>query len=520
MAKHKKKSAYAQTNNEESSTSDLDNGYISGISSYKDLTSANIKDALLHSRYAQIVIALTVIGLFLRFYNLTFNSIWLDEASTYIFSRGSFADIWQYMLTGDYNPPLFQFFVHFMLMFGNNEFTLRVVPAVAGVLTIPMMYLVGKEFIDRNVGIIAAAATTVSPFLIFYSQESRAYTLMMFFVAVEFYFWLKAMKSDIMVLNVVITTDIKNWFLFGLFAALAFWTHFYTLVFTALLFIFTLIVFIPKIRYDIRNIKSIVIAAGVLVVTTLPILYYIIPLYLKRTASAPTYGIQGFEIVTSTITQLSGYNGTLAMFFVALFVVGTAGVYFTSKTRAVLLVWLLTGLFAVSVFMSYRIPMLPRYLIFLSIILFVGIASTYLILYSLFENKNVVYLLTLLMLVSSITFLPGYYTTLSKDDWRGFSKTLEQVTKPGDVLVLAPGYNSQPLDYYYSNVTDGTIEVSGASADDFNSITAPPGNTVFFIVTGDISAANPNGDAVAWLNQMTSPVTQRGGIYLLARKNG
>ena len=45
-----------------------------------------------------------------------------------------------------------------MLMLGNNEVILRFVPALLGVLTIPLIYFAGKEFMDRNVGIIAAAA--------------------------------------------------------------------------------------------------------------------------------------------------------------------------------------------------------------------------------------------------------------------------------------------------------------------------------------------------------------------------
>ena len=33
------------------------------------------------NRYLQILIGLTLIGIFLRFYNLGWNSLWLDEAS-------------------------------------------------------------------------------------------------------------------------------------------------------------------------------------------------------------------------------------------------------------------------------------------------------------------------------------------------------------------------------------------------------------------------------------------------------
>ena len=107
-----------------------------------------------------------------------------------------------------------------MLTLGNNEVVLRFVPALVGVLTIPLIYFAGKEFMDRNVGIIAAAAFALSPFLIFYSQEARAYSMMLFFVTFAMVFYFKALK----------TNDLKNWAMFGILSALAFWSHFYSFV--------------------------------------------------------------------------------------------------------------------------------------------------------------------------------------------------------------------------------------------------------------------------------------------------
>ena len=83
-----------------------------------------------------------------------------------------------------------------MLIFGNSEVVLRFIPALLGVLTIPLIYLVGKEFMDRNIGIIAAAAFAFSPFLIFYSQEARAYSMMLFFVTFSMVFYFRALKTN------------------------------------------------------------------------------------------------------------------------------------------------------------------------------------------------------------------------------------------------------------------------------------------------------------------------------------
>jgi mannosyltransferase len=90
------------------------------------------------------------------------------------------------------------------------------------------------------------------------------------------------------------------------------------------------------------------------------------------------------------------------------------------------------------------------------------------------------------------------------------------LTRPGDFVVVVPGYVSQPLDYYYSNTSDQTIELSAYTAADLKAINAQKNNnTLFFVVTGDISAANPKGDAIAWLEQNTKSLGQKTGIYLM-----
>ena len=90
------------------------------------------------------------------------------------------------------------------------------------------------------------------------------------------------------------------------------------------------------------------------------------------------------------------------------------------------------------------------------------------------------------------------------------------MTRAGDFIVVVPGYVSQPLDYYYSNTTDRTIEFSAYTADDLKAVNAQKNNnTLFFVVTGDISAANPEGDAIAWLQNNTKSLGQKTGIYLM-----
>lgn len=490
------------------SVCDLDNGFMMPIRSFRDLTVEHIKSLLLRSRYIQILLSLTLIGAILRFYNLGFNSLWLDEASTYSFASLSVTGIWEATFGGEFNPPLFYWIEHFLLMFGNNEVILRFVPALFGILTIPLVYCVGKEFVDRNVGILAAAVCTFSPFLILYSQEARAYSMGLFFIAFALVFFLKAIKSN----------SVTHWALFGLLSALAYWSHFYTLVITGSLVLFVLYLKLPELRKDIQAIRPLVAAAGVFIITSLPLIIVTLQLFAKRTAGGPTFGIQGAGIIVETFRQLSGFSDLVMVLFLILFAIGIIQAFLIDRNKGLLLLALTILPFALSWFLSYRIPMVPRYLIILAPVYFIGIALAYKPLYRQIPKQWVVYGLMVLLVLLSITtpFFTGYYSSYSKEDWRGFSGQIREAAHAGDSIVLVPGYISQPFDYYYSNTTEGTFEYGASTAEQLAALAATNGtHKVYYIVTGDLSSADPSGRSVAWLQQHTKGVEATQGIYVL-----
>ena len=490
---------------------DLDGGYTSPIKTFHDISLNNIQSLIAASRYVQTLIVLMVIGIFLRFYNLGFNSLWLDEATTYNISLRSFAGIWQVTASGEFNPPLFYWIEHVMLMLGNNEIILRFIPALLGVLTIPLFYLIGKEFLDRNAGIIAATACTVSPFLIYYSQEARAYMMMLFFVALATIFFLRAMKSGSLI----------HWVLFGIFSALAFWAHFYAFVMIAALVLCALIEWAPHIRTELKNIRMLVAGILVFVVLSLPLIIVTLQLFVLRTSSAPTYGIQGLGIILETFSQISGFSDIAMYLLMALFIVGIIQAFRIEKNKGIFLVLITVLTFVISHILSFKMPMEPRYLIFLSIVFFLGIAVSYRLVYSLWNTKAVVYGFIVVLFVINAPVLAGYYSGYSKEDWRGFSAALQQKTMPGDLVVSVPGYIAQPLDYYYSSTKAQTKEYGATTAADLGNISSESGNsTIYYVITlGDISAADPNGDAIAWLKNNTQLISTdvTNTIYLLKK---
>lgn len=483
----------------------LDGEYISPIHSMKDMTIKNIISVISNSRYAQSLIILTIIGFILRFYNLGFNSLWLDEAATHSFAIMSIPDIWKATAGGEFNPPLFYWIEHLMLMIGNNEVILRFIPTLLGVLTIPIIYFVGKEFMDRNVGIIAAAAIAVSPFLIFYSQEARAYSMMLFFVALSMIFYFKSLK----------THDLKNWTLFSIFSALALWSHFYAFIIILSLFLYAIILQIKDIRKNLQRLKMIATSIIIFIILCLPLILVAAQLFISRTSSAPAFGMQGMSLVSETFKQLSGFYEIPTMILLIIFAIGIIQTFFVDKHKGIFLILVTIITFTVSVILSYKMPMVPRYLIFFNTIFFIGIAISYKLFYNLVNRREIIYLFIAFLIVLSTPMLTNYYSSYSKEDWRGFSGQLQQLTNPGDIVVTSPGYISLPLNYYYSNSSDLTFRYEANNITELDKINSGKlNNTIYYIVTGDINAINPEGTMIAWLNEHTKPIGQRSGIYL------
>lgn len=477
----------------------------------RNLSFKNLLALITRSRYAQLLLLLILSGAFLRLYNLSYNSLWLDEATTLDISRHSYLEIFDIVSRGEVNPPLFYWIEHAMLFFGDSEFVLRIVPAMAGILTIPVFYLLGKELIDRNTGVIAAALVTFSPFHLFYSQEARAYSLMLFFFSVCLLFFFRGWRMGAW----------RDWVLFGLFAALGFWTHFYVFTPVAILMLAGLGLAFTDGAFHLKKLKNALLSIGVFIVATVPLLVIALQIFLYRTSSPRTFGIAGVDMIYQTLLQISGYNQFLLLAFLILFGIGIALLFLRDSGKAILIAILVVVPLIVSVQLSNMMPMLPRYLIYLLPMYFIGIASTVTLSYRRLDVKLILHVVVILVFLVAIPFYLSYYTSYSKEDWRGFNGILSSITSRGDVVVAVPSYMRIPLDYYYSNYSDETIEYGALNASNLYEIwSIHKDRRIVYVMTADIFPANPEGDAYRWLMTNTTYITSHSGIHVLVRVPG
>ena len=131
------------------------------------------------ARAMRLVVALTLVAAVVRFATLGQQSLWLDESYTIQGVGGSFAGLLDWVRSTEGSPPLY-----FVLAwawgkaFGTTAVALRSLSALAGVASVPLVYAAGAAVGLRRAGLWAAALTAVSPLVIWYSQEARAYALL------------------------------------------------------------------------------------------------------------------------------------------------------------------------------------------------------------------------------------------------------------------------------------------------------------------------------------------------------
>ncbi|MEO5989880.1 MAG: glycosyltransferase family 39 protein [Candidatus Eisenbacteria bacterium] len=122
----------------------------------------------------------------LRFYRLGAQSLWIDEVFTWLSAGGGQPTLTARDLLENVHGPLFSLALHaWMRVAGESEWALRFLPAVAGTLMVPVMAWLADSWLGRSAAVPAAWLTAGSPFLVWYSQETRGYAWLMLFAALS-----------------------------------------------------------------------------------------------------------------------------------------------------------------------------------------------------------------------------------------------------------------------------------------------------------------------------------------------
>jgi hypothetical protein len=132
-----------------------------------------------HHAWAWGLAALTAAGAALRFSTLSVQSFWLDEAVTHQLVTRSLSSMLSRIPHSESTPPLYYVLAWaWVRVFGAGEAGLRSLSAVFGTATIVVLALIARRLAGDRAGLAAAALCATNPLLIWYSQEARAYALL------------------------------------------------------------------------------------------------------------------------------------------------------------------------------------------------------------------------------------------------------------------------------------------------------------------------------------------------------
>lgn len=184
------------------------------------------------------VAALTALALILRLDHFL-GPLNGDEISTaYIVDGNSLGGVLSDLSSdAEISPPLYFIFAWAATKLGSAPELIRLPSLIAGVASIPLIFLVGRRAVSSVAGLLAAAVMTLTPFMIFYSGDGRTYALAIALL----------LGSTLALLHAAESGRMRAWAIYGVLTALAMYTH-YTAAFVLAGQLIWLFAFHPQAR--------------------------------------------------------------------------------------------------------------------------------------------------------------------------------------------------------------------------------------------------------------------------------
>jgi len=414
------------------------------------------------------LLAITLIGLFLRVYHLGTQSLWYDEAFSVSLAKMNLPQMVQATAAEDVHPPFYYFLLHYwIIFFGTSESAVRLLSVLFGVLAIPMIYVLGRQLFNKEVGLVGALILALSSFNIYYSQETRMYSLMVLLALLSMYFFLRFLQQSNLVSSVG----------YVLSTTLLVYTHTYGwfVVIAQNIYVVTLLLLSKNRTYKLKHwvaLQAIVVALFV------PWMAVLINQISQRETQVSL--VQPPTIVTIIDTFVSYTGGRLAL--VVLFLgLSVLSLFAYQRVRGAmdwkaplkalesyswevriqdaapvyfLAVWLL--IINVIPFIISRVSApiyVERYTIAASVALYLLVAKGI----SNINHKYGKLAVIGVIVVLSVPNLTANYSSVSKPQAREATSLIDANAKSGDVVLVYPEQDQVTFDYY-NNRTDVAVK--------------------------------------------------------------
>lgn len=141
-----------------------------------------------------IVIFAFIFFIFMMLFNLMHSSLWGDEWVEYDISQKDISNMVG-AIRGTFQPPLYNFIMHFWLKAGNDILWFRLFNVLLGTISGIFLYKTVKFLTSEKVAIGTVFTLSITYQWIYCIQECSEYSLMLMFIFMTLYFFVKAIHT-------------------------------------------------------------------------------------------------------------------------------------------------------------------------------------------------------------------------------------------------------------------------------------------------------------------------------------
>ncbi|MCL4459553.1 MAG: glycosyltransferase family 39 protein [Chloroflexi bacterium] len=437
-----------------------------------------------------IIALIILLGFALRLFQLANQSFWYDEAVSLYYAAHDLPSLLN-IVSNSEHPPLYFLCLHFWLrLTGRSEFSLRFLSLLFGLLLVPLTYKLGYKLFGRKVAFLSAFLSSISPFQIWYSQETRMYTMGAFFALLSAYLFFSALfapqpaeteNTSRQEKAITHLRQASSWIAYVSAGILGFYSHFYVaLVLAAEGLFFLWSACGGRSGLPGKRLLTAGVAQGTMALATIPWLPFIWRQY-EINATYYEGSISPLPILRSIFLSFSigpleeGTDMWLAaIFLIVLSLLPLSWLWqrlrrpphhreqrqestvWGQRSLTFLLFCLFIPILLTLILTQDRPKFAPRYLLPITPAYYILIATCLPMVEPVRRRWRIAWNLFLALVILLITATSGYslynYYFIEKyarDDFRSVAGYIVAHEQPDDVIILVGGHALPAFDYYY-----------------------------------------------------------------------
>jgi len=389
-----------------------------------------------------VVGAITLIAIELRLLCLGRKSLWFDEVISFSIASLDPAGFRNILFSWEANMGLYYLILRQWLHLGVSEFVVRLPSAIFGVLTVPLLFSLGRRLFGEKTGLIASLLLAVNAFHVRYSQEARSYILFCLLAVAAAWFYSRVIERP----------SRSNWVGFIVSLTLALYSHFFAVL---LLPVFWLTPLLARKRdFDWKGLCT--SSCGVFLLA-LPIELFAL---LKNKGQTDWVQPTSWHAVYNFLLLLSGRNGAVLLILTLICIaVGLSYQLSAQPTpqsenqqqrtwaRIFVRCWFLLPLLLTLLLSLHKPMFVSRYLILCLPAFVLLVADGIAQIRPMLLSASLLIAVSLLSLQGTFAYYRSGFDPPDQD-WRGVVNSILQQAQAGDAIFFYHPQARLPYEYY------------------------------------------------------------------------